>query len=122
MTFREFMTRDIARRDNVIDRKVRSLFAYRITPSQALVASAVVCVFCVWCFAVVFLGWPRAWARIPFAVCMFIAPALSFVSARELWRSGWSARSFLAFASATAAFGFWCATTYLVIYHVHHAV
>lgn len=110
------------RRETVLDRKVNTLLSRVVTPSLALIASFAVCVCCAWCFAVVFIGWPRSWAQIPYMLCAFAAPALAFVSLRELWRSGWDIRLFFVALFSLAGVAFWCATTYFVIHPRAYAV
>jgi hypothetical protein len=111
-----FTRRRIVRRETECDRKVRAILRRTVTPSVALIASFVVCAFCAWCFVVVFSGWPRAWATIPFMICVFCSPALVFVLIRELWRSGWDTRLFLAALVSVLGLAFFCATMYFVIH------
>jgi hypothetical protein len=104
------------RRETEFDRKVRAFLKRAVAPSLALILSGVVFAICAWCFLVVFAGWPRSLAAIPYFLCMFASPALSFVILRELWRVGWNARMFFAALLSIASFAFWCATIYFVIY------
>jgi hypothetical protein len=72
------------------DRKVRAIMRWTVTPTVALIASIVTCISCVWIFIVLFAGWPRSWVGVLVVSGLpFISLALAFVSARELWRSGW---------------------------------
>jgi hypothetical protein len=104
------------RAETEFDRKARALFEHRVTPTQALIGSTVVFLCCVYCFAVAFLGWPRGLAGQLYVVCLFVAPALGFVSIREIWRSGWRLRLLVAASLSLGAFVLWCSTTYLVIH------
>ena|SRR5207244_4283905 len=104
------------RLETALDRKVRAAFERTITPTQTLVASTAVFLCCVYCFAVALLGWPKGWARELYAMCMFLAPALAFASAHELWRSGRRLPYALAATLSLGAFALWCATTYFIIH------
>jgi hypothetical protein len=104
------------RQETAFDRKAREFLRRAVTPTAALLASLVVCILCVWCFAVVFLGWPRAWAQLVVPICLFIAPSLAFVLLRELWRSGWDVRLFVGALLSIIGFLFWCAAVYFVIH------
>jgi hypothetical protein len=104
------------RPETALDRKARAVFERTITPSQTLLASTAVFLCCAYCFAVVLFGWPKGWAREVYALCVFIAPALSFASVRELWRSGRSFRYAVAATLSFGAFALWCASTYFVIH------
>jgi hypothetical protein len=112
-----FFTRRV-RQETELDRKVRAVAHWSVTPTVALIASIVACLSCAWIFVVVFAGLPRGWAREFVVVGLFIAPALAFVSARELWRSGWDIRLLLAALLSGVGFAFWCAAIYFVI-HPH---
>ena len=107
-------------RQEAFDQKASVFMRRAVTPTVALVASVVVCLFSAWSFVVVFAGWPRAWAREFVLFGVFVAPALAFVSARDLWRSGWDVRLLLAALLSVVGFAFWCAATYFVI-HPHAA-
>ena len=102
------------------DRKVRAIMRWTVTPTVALIASIVTCISCAWIFIVVFAGWPRSWVGELVVTGSFISPALAFVSARELWRSRWDVRLFLAALLSGVGFAFWCAAIYFVI-HPHAA-
>jgi len=111
-----FFTQHRVRQETAFDRKARAIMRWAITPTVALIASIAVCISCAWIFVVVFAGWPRVWARELVVVGLFISPALAFVSARDLWRSGWNVRLFLAALLSGVGFAFWCAVIYFVIH------
>ena len=98
------------------DRKVRAIMRRTVTPTVALIASVIACISCVWVFVVVIAGWPRSWAGEFVVIGLFISPALAFVSARELWRSGWNLRLLLAALLSAVGFAFWCTAMYFVIH------
>jgi hypothetical protein len=98
-----------------LDRAASRASHWVVTPFQALIAGAAVCLCCAWCFAVVFFGWPRDWAKVPFLISIYLAPALTIVSFRELWRSGWNGRTFYAAVSSLAGFALLCAFAWLSI-------
>jgi hypothetical protein len=98
---------------------VRAFMRRTVTPTVALIASIFVCVSSAWIFVVVFAGLPRGWASALIGVG-FIAPALAFVSTRELWRSGWDIRLLFTTLLSAVGFAFWCTAMYLVI-HPHAA-
>jgi hypothetical protein len=110
-----FFTRR-ARQETEFDRKVRAVAHWSVTPTVALISSIVACLSCTWIFVVVYAGLPRAWATQLIVAGLFIAPALAFVSARELWRSGWDIRLLLAALLSGVGFAFWSAAIYFVIY------
>ena len=111
-----FFTQRRVRQETAFDRKARAIMRWAVTPTVALIASIVTCISCAWIFIVVFAGWPKSWAGELVLVGLFIAPALAFVSARELWRSGWDLRLFLAALFSSVGFAFWCAAIYFVIH------
>ena len=115
-----FFTQRRVRQETEFDRKARAFMRWTIPPTVALVASIITCISCAWIFIVVFDGLPRGWARELVVVGLFIAPALAFVSARELWRSGWDIRQLLSALLSAVGFAFWCAAIYFVI-HGHAA-
>ena len=92
-----------------------------VTPRQALLASIVVLLLCSWSFLVVFYGWPRGLAQVFYPLCVFFAPALLVIAARELCRSGWDVRYFFTLLLSIVGVAFWCATTYFIIHHVTNA-
>jgi len=111
-----FFTQHRVRQETAFDRKARAIMRSVVMPTTALVVSFVVFILCGWGFLVVFAGWPRPWAATPFVLSAFFAPALAFVSLRELWRVGWDTRMFFAALLSVAGFAFWCATIYFVIH------
>jgi len=98
------------------DRKVRAIMRWSVTPTVALIASIIACISCAWILAVVIAGWPRSWASAFVVIGLLISPALAFVSARELWRSGWDLRLLLAAVLSAVGFAFWCTALYFVIH------
>src|ERR1039458_2052864 len=110
-----FTQRRVVRRETEFDRKVRAFLRRAVAPSSALILSGVVCAICALCFLVVFAGWPRSWVKIPYFLCMFASPALSFVMLRELWR-GWDGRLFFSALLSFAGLAFWLFTAYLLIH------
>ena|SRR5690348_8887296 len=115
-----FFTHRRVRQETEFDRKARAIMHRVVTPTVALIASIAVSICCAWIFVVAFAGWPKVWARELIMVGLFIAPALAFVSVRELWCSGWNVRLFLAALLSGVGFAFLCATIYLAI-HPHAA-
>ena len=111
-----FFTQRRVRQETKFDRKARAFMRWTVTPTVALMASIFVCISCAWISAVVFAGLPKGWARELIVVGLFIAPALAFVSARELWRSGWDIRLFFAALLCAVGFAFWCAAIYFLIH------
>jgi hypothetical protein len=102
------------------DRNTRVIMNRPVTPTVTLIASVVVCTSNALIFGVVFAGWPRTWVQALFAAGLFISPALAFVTARDLWRTGCNVRLLLAALLSGIGFAFWCAAVYFVILrHAH---
>ena len=112
-----FFAKRRVRQQPEFNQKPRTFMRRTVTPTVALVGSIFVCLCCAWLFVVVFTRLPAGWAR-EFVAVGFIAPALAFVSARELWRSGRDMRLLFATLVSGAGFAFWCAAMYLVT-HPH---
>lgn len=114
-SMRFFTKGRFVRRERAFDRKVRDFLNRSLNPSSALVISTIVCLSCGWCFLVVFAGWPRKLAIVPYFLGIHASPALAFVSLREL-RRGWCGWLFFSAFLSLAGLAFCCLTTYLLIH------
>jgi hypothetical protein len=68
----------------------------------------------------VYFGLQRSWAREFFPYCIFLAPAIAFCAARDLWRARRDWRLVVAAVLGAASFVFVCLTIYFIIHRVNH--
>ena len=116
-----FTHRRVVRRETEFDRKARAFMRRAFTPSAVLLASFLVCATCAWVFCVVYFGLQRSWAREFFPYCVFLAPAVAFCAARDVWRARRDWRLVVAAVLGAASFVLVCLTIYLIIHRVNHA-
>jgi hypothetical protein len=116
-----FTHRRKVRRETEFDRRVRAFMRRALTPSMVLLASFLICALCAWVFCVVYFGLKRSWAREIFPYCVFLAPAVAFCAARDVWRARRDLRLVVAAMLGAASFVLVCLTIYLIICRVNHA-
>ena len=97
------------------------LLGRTLQPAHTLALSGIVALLCSWIFFVLLCGWPIGWAKLPFLLAIFVAPAMPVACFRQLSEHGFTwpllgASLLSCFALALLGLSF-----YFVIHHDHGA-